>query len=106
MNISITEKAKKQLSDLGVNDSKYLRISVQSGGCSGNSYDATIEDEIKDQDEVFFEEDSIRVIADQYSSLFIDGLNIDYSDDLIEPGFRLTNKNAKGSCGCGASFSV
>ena len=27
-------------------------------------------------------------------------------NDLIEPGFRLTNANAKGSCGCGSSFST
>jgi iron-sulfur cluster assembly protein len=36
----------------------------------------------------------------------LDGLTIDFSDDLIEPGFRLTNANAKGSCGCGSSFST
>ena len=106
MNISITEKAKGKLEALGVNDGKYLRISVASGGCSGNSYDATIEEELSEKDDVYYDQDNIKVIADQYSSLFIDGLNIDFSDDLIESGFRLTNGNAKGSCGCGASFSV
>lgn len=106
MHITLTTKAKTQLNKMGVDENKYLRISVQSGGCSGNSYDATIEEELKEQDDIYYDEGAIRVIADQYSSLFIDGLNIDYSDDLIEPGFRLTNGNASGSCGCGASFSV
>ena len=104
--IQITEKAKHKLIELGVGEERFLRIAVQSGGCAGNSYNATIEDEQTEKDDVYFEEDTIRVVADQYSSIFLDGLRIDYSDDLIEPGFRLTNQNVEGSCGCGASFSV
>ena len=39
------------------------------------------------------------------SAVFLDGLHIDFSDDLIRSGFRFTNPNASGSCGCGASFA-
>ena len=51
-------------------------------------------------------EDKLRIVSDKVSSIYLDGLTIDFSDDLIEPGFRLTNANAKGSCGCGSSFST
>ena len=106
MNITITDKAILRLENLGINKGKYLRVSVTSGGCSGNTYNATIEDEMTDKDDIYYDKDDIKIISDQYSSLFIDGLDIDFSDDLIESGFRLTNGNASGSCGCGASFSV
>lgn len=107
MNISLTDKAKAKLQAFEVGDDKFLRIAVVSGGCSGNTYDATLDSELGEQDEVIYQDDSgIRIVADSRSSLFLDGLNIDYSDDLIKAGFRLTNGNAKASCGCGASFSV
>ena len=57
-------------------------------------------------DEVYYSEDKLRIVADKISSVYLDGLTIDFSNDLIEPGFRLTNSNAKGSCGCGSSFST
>ena len=37
---------------------------------------------------------------------FLDGLEIDYSDDLIRSGFRFKNPRAGGSCGCGSSFKA
>jgi iron-sulfur cluster assembly protein len=57
-------------------------------------------------DEVYFSEGNLRIVSDKVSSVFLDGLTVDFSNDLIEPGFRLTNANAKGSCGCGSSFST
>ena len=57
-------------------------------------------------DDVYYEDGPLRIVSDKVSSIYLDGLTIDFSDDLIEPGFRLTNGNAKGSCGCGSSFST
>ena len=48
----------------------------------------------------------MRVVSDNRNSLFIDSLLIDFSDDLIQSGFRLSNPNAIKSCGCGSSFGV
>ncbi len=106
MDIKVTDKAKTQLLDMGISDEIFLRIGVSSGGCSGNTYDATLDDVMNDVDEVYFEDGQLRVVADKVSSVYLDGLTIDFSDDLIEPGFRLKNVNAKGSCGCGSSFST
>ena len=106
MDVKVTEKAKEQLLDRGVSDDVFLRIGVRAGGCSGNTYDAVLDDNMQEVDEVYYTDDKLRIVSDKVSSIYLDGLTIDFSDDLIEPGFRLTNTNAKGSCGCGSSFST
>ena len=106
MDVKITEKAKAQLLDMGVSDDVFLRIGVRAGGCSGNTYDAVLDNNMQEVDDVYYTDDKLRIVSDKVSSIYLDGLTIDFSDDLIEPGFRLTNGNAKGSCGCGSSFST
>ena len=106
MDIKVTENAKSKLYEMGVSEETFLRIGVKSGGCSGNTYDAIRDDNISEVDEVYFTDGNIRIVSDKVSSGFLDGLTVDFSNDLIEPGFRLTNSNAKGSCGCGSSFST
>ena len=106
MDVKVTERARSRLHDMGVSDEVFLRIGVTSGGCSGNTYDAVLDDVMKEVDDVYYEDGPLRIVSDKVSSVYLDGLTIDFSDDLIEPGFRLTNTNAKGSCGCGSSFST
>lgn len=106
MAIEITDKARTRLRRLLDTDSKVLRLAVTQGGCSGMTYQATIEDTTNDGDQLVHEEPGLRIVADERSALFLDGLLVDYSDDLIKAGFRLSNPVAKQSCGCGASFAV
>ena len=106
MDIKVTENAKSNLYEMGVSEETFLRIGVKSGGCSGNTYDAILDDNMSEVDEVYFTDGHLRIVSDKVSSVFLDGLTVDFSNDLIEPGFRLTNSNAKGSCGCGSSFST
>ena len=106
MDIKVTENAKSKLYEMGVSEETFLRIGVKSGGCSGNTYDAILDDNMSEVDEVYFTDGNLRIVSDKVSSVFLDGLTVDFSDDFIEPGFRLTNSNAKGSCGCGSSFST
>jgi len=106
MDIKVTDTAKSKLYDMGVSDTVFLRIGVSSGGCSGNTYDAVLDETMGEVDEVYYTEGKLRIVSDKVSSVYLDGLTIDFSNDLIEPGFRLTNANAKGSCGCGSSFST
>lgn len=106
MNIELSERAKKALIDLGVVNNQYFRIKVVSGGCSGMTYTAGIDDQMTEEDILVYEDDKLKVIADFNSVLYLYGLKIDYSDDLIKAGFRFSNPMAKKSCGCGASFSV
>jgi iron-sulfur cluster assembly accessory protein len=105
MNIEITEKAKKKLEEYGVGKCCYLRVAVESGGCAGMKFTAEVVSEIAENEEIIGDF-SLNVISDARSSLFLDGLKIDFSDDLIQGGFMLTNQNAEGACGCGASFQA
>lgn len=106
MPIQITDKAKQELVRLEATGANFLRISVIPGGCSGMTYSACIDNTLSDADQVLFEDEALRVIADDKSALFLDGLQIDYSDDLIASGFRFKNPKAVKACGCGSSFAV
>ena len=106
MKLSISDTAVAHLRQLGLGGPKFLRIGVTPGGCSGMTYTAAIDSILNEGDEVVLEKDDIRLITDAGSSLFIDGLEIDYSDDLVQAGFRFRNPHAKKSCGCGSSFGM
>jgi iron-sulfur cluster assembly protein len=102
--ISITERAQTELDKLGITPPSFLRINVVPGGCSGMTYSAAVDADLSADDVVVHEHGDFRIVTDQGSAIFLDGLHIDYSNDLIRSGFRFTNPNASGSCGCGASF--
>jgi len=105
MTIEVTEKAKAEFTKLGVPEGSFLRIAVVEGGCAGMKYTADVESEMKEGDELIFEDGNLRIVADIGSAIYLDGLKIDYSDDLVKSGFRFLNPSAAGSCGCGASFA-
>jgi iron-sulfur cluster assembly protein len=86
-----------------------LRMGVRNGGCSGMSYvmDFSTEDAIQEDDEVDeYSEENIKCVVDAKSMLYLYGLELDYSDELIGGGFKFFNPNAEESCGCGSSFGV
>jgi iron-sulfur cluster assembly accessory protein len=103
--IHITEHAQSQLARLELGDGGFLRINVVPGGCSGMTYTAAVDTDFSEEDTCVFENDALRIVTDQGSAVFLEGLKIDFSDDLIRSGFRFTNPNASGSCGCGSSFA-
>ena len=85
-----------------------LRLYVQGGGCSGFEYGFTF-DERKEGDHVLPQghgEESIEVLVDQFSMSFLQGCTVDYFEDFAASGFKVSNPNASGTCGCGHSFSA
>ncbi|MDB6173137.1 MAG: putative iron binding protein from the HesB IscA SufA family [Chthoniobacteraceae bacterium] len=103
--ISLTDSAVKQLQNLvqGQEDqTKGLRIFVESGGCAGMQYGMTL-DHPQEGDEIA-ERDGVQVLVDPASAQYLKGATIDYADDLAGSGFRIQNPNAIRSCGCGTSF--
>ena len=64
MDIKVTETAKSRLYDMGISDEIFLRIGVRSGGCSGNTYDAVLDDNMSDVDEVYYSEDKLRIVGE------------------------------------------
>ncbi len=106
MSIIVTDLAKDQLRAYQKDNNEFMRINVESGGCSGMTYKAVIDSCITDQDEIVYEDGDIKIVSDVRSALYLSGLHVDYSNDLIQSGFRLSNSNASESCACGASFAV
>jgi len=112
--ILITGTAIQQISNLIKNqaDKKALRVGVRSGGCSGMSYtmDFIGEDEINSDDKIYdyslSEDVAFQVVCDPKSLLYIYGMQLDFSTELIGGGFNFTNPNASQTCGCGSSFAV
>ena len=111
--VLITTTALDQLARLceAQGPGKLLRVGVRSGGCSGMSYtmDFVSADDIQKEDEVYeysASGSSFKVICDPKSLLYIYGMQLDFSTDLIGGGFNFTNPNATQTCGCGSSFAV
>lgn len=106
MKIYITEAATNALLENGLDPTCFLRLGVKPGGCAGMSYAAGIDDTLGDNDEVVYEAGKLRIVASTTDFEHIDGLEIDFSNDLIRPGFILKNPNAQQGCGCGSSFKT
>ena len=87
------------------NMDKFLRVSVEGGGCSGFQYKFDFADSPED-DDIILERDGARVLIDSVSLEFLAGSEIDYARELIGSAFKIKNPNAVAACGCGTSFSV
>ena len=103
--LTITESARTELLRLTTEANSFLRLWVVQGGCSGLSYQAAIDDIPGPFDVQVFSDGDLSVVTDQESRIHVEGIHVDYSDDLVKAGFRFMNPRASQSCGCGQSFS-
>ena len=89
------------------NSTKFLRIGVSSGGCSGFQYLFNLDDKLNEDDIKLCEKNSqILAITDESAVPFLRGCVVDFIKDLGSSYFKVSNPNATASCGCGSSFSV
>jgi len=106
--ISITKKAAtriKGILDAEKKQGHALRLSVVGGGCSGMNYNIAFDDNKGEFDKVYRSK-GVDIYCDLQSWLYLKGTAIDFSDDILSGGFKITNPNASRTCGCGTSFSV
>lgn len=82
-----------------------LRIGVKGGGCSGFSYILDLTENQEETDEAV-DQHGVTVIVDPKSLLYLEGVTIDFKDEVMGRGFVFQNPNATSSCGCGSSFSA
>uniref|UniRef100_A0A7S0ZTQ4 Core domain-containing protein n=1 Tax=Noctiluca scintillans TaxID=2966 RepID=A0A7S0ZTQ4_NOCSC len=83
-----------------------LKLMVNSGGCSGYSYDFSLVQKPEDSD-VVVERDGARLAVDKVSLAFLEECEVDYVEEMIRASFQVVkNKLADSKCGCGSSFSV
>ena len=106
--IQLSDSAKIEVQKLTAEQKRpdaFLRIGVKGGGCSGMTYDVKL-DENEDSLDRVFDLNGIKVVCDSKSFIYLDGMTIDFSNELVGGGFRFVNPNASGTCGCGTSFAV
>jgi iron-sulfur cluster assembly protein len=82
-----------------------LRLGVKTTGCSGLAYVLEFVDQPNEDDEVFTIDD-VNIVIDGKSLVYLDGTQLDFVKEGLNEGFKFTNPNAKGECGCGESFNV
>ncbi len=106
--ITLTEKAAQKVQTLQQQEGKTgyaLRLKVVGGGCSGYSYSMDFEKDQASEDAIF-EDHGVKLFVDPKSLPMLDNCQVDWIDAMTGAGFTISNPNAKGSCGCGHSFSV
>ncbi len=105
--VSVTENAAaevKSLLALPENTGKMLRIFVEQGGCSGMQYGMVFDE--KREGDLASGQHGVEVLVDPISAQYLRGTVVDFSDTLTGGGFKISNPNAKQSCGCGKSFEA
>jgi iron-sulfur cluster assembly accessory protein len=94
----------KTLLALPENAGKHMRYYVEQGGCSGMQYGMVFDE--KREGDLVSEQDGVNVLVDPISVSYLRGMVVDFSDALSGGGFKISNPNAKQSCGCGKSFEA
>jgi iron-sulfur cluster assembly accessory protein len=86
-----------------------LRLGIQLSGCLGMSYTLSFESfdsNLAQPADCLWTTNGIQIVVRSEDLHYLDGLVIDYSEDLMGGGFRFHNPNTVQTCGCGASFST
>ena len=81
-----------------------LRLYVDRGGCSGMQYGMVFDG--ARPDDLLSALHGVSVLVDPFSAQYLRGVLVDYSDSLTGGGFKISNPNARQSCGCGKSFEA
>lgn len=105
--VTLTPKAAAKIRDLLAAKNRSdlaLRIYITAGGCSGFSYGMAWDAPAEDDHRV--EHDGVHVIVDPMSAPYLEGAEVDFSDQLMGGGFVIRNPNAASTCGCGHSFKT
>jgi len=103
--ISMTAKAAEKLSHILKEEGKEgwaLKFGDKPAGCSGFEYTLDFSEKAGDADEVFHSE-GMEIHVDKAQAERLMGSIIDYVDGLQGAGFKISNPQAKSSCGCGTS---
>ena len=107
MTVSMTPAASERVKSFLTNRGKGfgLRLGIKTTGCSGLAYVLEFVDAPADDDQVFAVDD-VNIVIDGKSMVYLEGIELDFVKEGLNEGFKFTNPNAKGECGCGESFNV
>src|SRR2546426_12585946 len=114
MPITVTEKAASEVNRIiseqkqeggEVPEKVYLRMRVVGGGCSGFQHKLDLDPAVNPKLDEVTEMHGVPVAIDKRSLMYLDGVTVDFHDEMNRRGFSISNPNAKTTCGCGSSFS-
>lgn len=106
--VVLTEAAQRRIAALMADapaGSIGVRLSTPRRGCSGLAYSVDYISEAIAMDERI-ETPGGTLFIDGASVLYLIGSTMDWVEDDFQAGFVFANPNAKGTCGCGESFTV
>ena len=111
MPIMLTETAAKEIRKIITEqqlpaENTRLRVGVKGGGCSGFSYMLDLTEDPKGESDEEMDCHGVKIVVDMKSYLYLNGVEIDFKDEVMGRGFVFKNPNATSSCGCGSSFSA
>jgi iron-sulfur cluster assembly accessory protein len=103
--ISLTKRAAEKFLQILQEEGKQgwaMRFGDRMAGCSGFEYLLDYSEKAEPDDEIFTSH-GIEIHVDKKMAKRLRGSEIDYVDGLQGSGFKISNPNAKSSCGCGTS---
>src|SRR5256714_10663470 len=114
MPITLTEKAAGEVKRIvgeqqtagNAPEKVYLRMRVVGGGCSGFQHKLDLDPQVNPKLDEVFNYHGIEVVVDKRSLLYLQGVTVDFHNDLNKRGFSVSNPSAKSTCACGSSFSM
>jgi iron-sulfur cluster assembly protein len=110
MSLSLSEKAAREVKRI-MTENKLppqaaLRLGVAAGGCSGFEYCMDFDESPDESEDIVSESRGIRIVVDRKSATYLEGLEIDFHEDLLSRNFVFNNPLAVKTCGCGTSFGM
>ena len=111
MAIVLSESAAKEIKNIITEqnlpgDVTKLRVGVKGGGCSGFSYTLDLTEEQPTEADEEIECHGVKILCNQRAYLYLNGVEIDFKDEVMGRGFVFKNPNATSTCGCGSSFQA
>lgn len=105
--LAVTDAAQnviRRLIEASEDNATGLRVMVEEGGCAGLQYRLGLDSAPQSGDQVY-DFDGIRVYVDPFSLPIVDGLQLDFVEELGQSGFVFDNPNVGEQCSCGKSFA-
>ncbi len=100
---SAADAVKKVLAEKNL-EGYALRLFVSGSGCCGNQFGLALDNRFRSED-IVVETDGIKLIIDEVSIQYLQGVTVDYVDDGETSGFKIVTANPISTCSCGQDTS-
>ncbi len=104
--VKLSDVAAGKLKELFTDNTAHgIRLGVIGGGCAGLQYQMEPCYEPQAED-IVQEIGGVKFFIHPMVVPYLKGITVDYSNALVDGGFKFVNPNANSTCGCGTSFGV